>query len=257
MRKIKKFCKDKRHRDQFVYVVHNEPLQGLTFEDGQILVHQISGGIEKADAIFSQTQYTTKNGKDKALSCIPNTATINIPAYLASEFDVIYSIDTNTKQISNDMVSVSSINKWYAKKTQVAQIEISQEEHRNIFFKNCPNNESEKFAWYKLITILTSSPIYNENLRIALITDHDLSNHPKYNDRVKPIFKDFYLPYNFTLIYASGDKKENILNMLIMECDKDAHNITKLLEKKGTVNIGNSIITIDRIPNINRGTATI
>lgn len=254
---MKKFCKDKRHRDQCVYVVHKEPLQGLSFENGRILVHPISGGIEKADAVFSQTQYTAKNGKDKVLSCIPNIATINIPEYLASEFDVIYSIDTNTKQISNDMVSVSCINKWYAKKTQVTQIEISQEERGNIFFKNCPDNESERFAWYNLITMLTASPIYNQNLRIAVITDHDLWNHPKYNDRETPIFKDFYLPCNFTLIYASGDKKENILNMLLMECDKEARNILELLEKKGIVTIGNSIITIDRIPNMIRGTATL
>lgn len=257
MKKIKKFCKNKRQRDQCVYVGHKEPLQGVTFENGRILVHPISGGIEKADAVFSQTQYTTKNGKDKALSCIPNIATINIPEYLTSEFDVIYSIDTNTKQINNDMVSVSCINKWYAKVTPGTQIQISQEERGNIFFKNCPDDESERFAWYKLITMLTASPIYNQNLRVAMITDHDLWNHPKYNDREMPIFKDYYLPCNFTLIYASGDKKENILNMLLMECDKEAGNILELLEKKGLVTVGNSIITIDRIPNMIRSTATI
>lgn len=249
-RKYKKCCIEKHPRDQYVYIGHKEPLQGLSFNNGQILVHPISGGIEKADAVFSQTQYTTKNGKDKVLSCIPNIATINIPAYLVSEFDVIYSIDTNTKQISNDMVSVSCIKKWYVKKTQATQIEISQEERGGIFFKNCPDSESERFAWYKLITMFFTSPTYSDKLRVAVLTDHDLSNHPKYNNREIPIFKNFYLPCNFALIYASGDKKENILNMLIMECDKDARNILELLEKKGAVAIGNSIITINAIPNV-------
>lgn len=248
-RKYKKCCMGKYPRGQYVYVGYREPFQGMTFEDGQVYVHLPSGEKVKANAVFSQTQYTRTSGKDKVLISVPGRATFDIPASLASDFDAIWAIDTNTKQINGDMVSISCILQCYAKKTGNAQqIEILYRKHGNVAFKNCPNNESERFAWFRLVTMIISSPRYSQNLRFAVITDHDLSRHSKYNAKELPIWKDFYLPDNFTLIYASSDLgKENILNMLLKECDKDATNILKELEEKGTATVGNSTVTIDKI----------
>lgn len=248
-RKYKKCCIGKHPRGQYVYIGYREPFQGVTFDNDQAYVHLPSGEKMKADAVFSQTQYTRTTGKDKVLSSVPYIATLGIPASLASNFDAIWAIDTNTKQINDDMVSISCILECYAKKTRTAQqIKVLYRKHGNMAFKNCPNNESEKFAWFRLVAMITSGQGYSENLRIAVITDHDLSRHSKYNTKELPIYKDFYLPDNFTLVYASSDTgKENILNMLITECDKDATNILKELEEKGTATVGNLTVTIDKI----------
>jgi len=252
-RKYKKCCIDKYPRDQCVYIGYSKPFQGVTFENGQVYVHLPSGEKAKAEAVLSRTQFTKRSGKDKVVSCIHNKATFEITTYLASSFDVVLVIDTNTKHINGDMVSISCILECYVQKIEKTQeIKIVCRRNGIIAFKNCLKNEAEKFAWTKLVDIVTSSPNYNENSRIGLITDHDLNSHSKYNARELPIYSDIYLPNNFTLIYAASDTgKENVLNMLIIECDKVASSILRQLEKKGSVTSGNLKITIDKIPNLN------
>lgn len=251
-KKYKKCCIDKYPRGQYVYIGYSEPFQGLTSGNDQVYVHLRSGEKAKAEALFSRTQYTRRSGKDKVVSCIPNKAAFHIPTSLASSFDVIWVIDTNTKQINDDMVSISCVFECYAKKIEKTQeINIVYRQNGIIAFKNCPKKEAERFAWAKLVARVTSSPNYKENLKIGLITDHDLNNHSKYNARELPIYKDVYLPSNFTLIYAASDTgKENVLTMLIIECDKVASTILRQLEEKGSVTSGNSNIMIDKILNL-------
>ncbi len=197
---------------------------------------------------FLKHSIRKKTGKGKVVSSIPSMATFDISTTLTSDFKTIYAIDTNTKRLNNDMISISCILECYVKKTEIAQqIKLFYRRHY-LAFKNCPNNESERFAWFRLVVMITSALRYDGSPRIAVITDHDLNRHSKYNAKELPIHKDFYLPDNFTLIYASSDTgKENMLNMLIAECDKHASNILKELEEKGTATIGNSTVTIDRI----------
>jgi hypothetical protein len=118
-------------------------------------------------------------------------------------------------------------------------------------FRNCPNGDSEKYALFKLINIITSSPKYNSNLRIAIITDYNLGGHIKYNKGELPLYKDFYLPTNFTVLYASSDKKDNVLNTFITMCDKDAKTLLRELDEKGYIpNSNPPIPSIEAIPDL-------
>jgi hypothetical protein len=53
-----------------------------------------------------------------------------------------------------------------------------------------------------------------------------------YNCGKLPIFRDIYLPSNFTITYGKGDSsKESILNSLIGICDKQATKALKEIEE--------------------------
>jgi len=77
----------------------------------------------------------------------------------------------------------------------------------------------ENCNWKRLIEYIMQHKKYNDNSRIALIVDSDLDNIPDYNKRNKPIYEDFMLPNNFTLIYATSDKKDSFFNHMIILCD--------------------------------------
>jgi hypothetical protein len=247
-KKYKKCCMDKSPRSQYVYIGFREPFQGVSFEGDQIWVHPLSGEKTQADAVFSQKQYIRKSGKDKVVysidgKVIPDTASV------LTGYDIIYAIDTNTKPINGEKVSVSSILECYPKLNETArQIEVKYRIKGNMLFKNCPNNESERYAWARLVAMITSTPAYRSDLKVALLTDCDLNKHHQYNTKQLPIYEDLYLPANFHLVYASSDtSSDSILNMFIAVCDRNAGDIIRQLEESGTATVGNLTITLDMI----------
>ena len=252
-KKYKKCCIDKRPRDQYVYIGYREPFQGVAFENGQVFVAPLSGEKVKADAVLSQTQYTRRSGREKVLSSVPNAATFDVVSHLASQFDVIWAIDTNTREISGSAVSVSSILECRALNAPTARVGIAHGKAGNFIFRNCPDGEAERWAWSKLVAMITSNRAYSDNLRTAIITDHDLTMHSKYNDRTSPIYRDLYLPPNFTLVYASSDAAENVLNALMMKCDSDSRDILRQLETSGAATMGSSTVAIHDIRDLSVG----
>ena len=120
-------------------------------------------------------------------------------------------------------------------------------------FRNCPIElPSEKFGWMMVIQEINQKPI-NKGKRIAIVTDHDLENHSSYNSKRMPIFKEFYLPDNISLIYGRGDGPEhNLLNYVVKQCDKISTELLKEIEKNGYCQLGETKITINQIlvPNL-------
>ncbi len=99
-----------------------------------------------------------------------------------------------------------------------------------------------------MINIIASTQKPQIDAKFAIITDHDLSNHLKYNKKELPIFYTFYLPNNFNLVFATSDSgSSNIINMLIKKCDKNANEVLKNLKINGMANINGKNITLDKI----------
>jgi len=89
----------------------------------------------------------------------------------------------------------------------------------------------------------------NVSKRVAFVTDHDLDNHIRFNDRKTPIFKNVYLPVNFTMMYGRSDgSNENLLNHVVKLCDKKSTDVLNELERSGCFQYGEMKIPIDRIP---------
>jgi hypothetical protein len=250
-KKFKKCCMGKYPRETVSYVGFKEAFDGLTFE--QAYVHTLSGEKVKADYVFSQVQYTGKTGKNKVISLIHNKVTFDINKSLATDFDLIFAIDTNTEKINNDLISISSLFQCNGKIIG-QKLRFSYSKVANICFKNYTNNSSEKIAIAKLIKMIISSTKYNMNLRIAIITDHDVNKHAQYNNKNIPIYGELYLAPNMTIIYAaSGKGISNIMNILLNDCHKDAKNYLRKLSQTMLLGDDDLNITIDQIPNSKDG----
>jgi hypothetical protein len=208
----------------------------------------ISDEQVKADYVSSQVQYTGKTGKNKTISLFPNKVTFDINKSLVTDFDLIFAIDTNTKEFNNELISISSVFHCNAKID--GERGTARCKGINMCFKNAPINEPEKIACARLIKIITDSEKYNEKHRIAIITDHDLCKHAKYNNGELPIYGDIYLPSNITILYARDKPNENIMNKLISECNNYANKYLKQLNENGFIDDINMRIALDQIPDM-------
>jgi len=153
----------------------------------------------------------------------------NDPIY---SYDKVYAIDTNTKFIENNYISVGVAVE--IDKTQLLQNKITHDlklkvSYVNFFYsKNAMYPDKiENYNWISLFELLKSK----EN-KIAIVIDSDYDNICKYNERSLLINNCISLPANFHLIYASADSKATWANQMISICDKKAKNIIEDIKNK-------------------------
>jgi hypothetical protein len=169
---------------------------------------------------------------------------------LSSSFDLIIAVDTNTKVIAGETVSVTGVGHCCVQATpdpNVYNVEFPW--HGAVLFRNCPNElPSEKFGWMTVMREANRDP-RNSLKRFAIVTDYDLDNHSLYNSKKIPIFRDFYLPDNFVLMYGRGDgPTQNLLNHVVRQCDKESTELLKEIEEKGYYQFDDRKFSIAQIP---------
>ncbi len=254
-KKFKKCCLDKKPREQIVMVGSPEPLSGLYYDKDKMefkgLTHD--GRLIKTNVTLSQTHYIAQSGKEKVITrvqdkVVPTQA--DLFRHLSSSFDLIIAIDTNTKDIGSEKISVSGIVHCIVTPNSApGRYHAEFPWHGAMLFRNCPTElHPEKFGWITEIKRINSNP-QNRGRRFALITDHDLENHIPYNNKQKPIYGDFYLPDNFRLMYGRGDgSDESLLNYLVKQCDKKSTEMIKEIDKEGCYQQQGTRLSIDQIP---------
>jgi len=254
-KKFKKCCLNTKPREQIVIVGSREPLRGFQYDKGKMEVMGIThdGRLIETETTFSQTQYTGQSGKEKVLSRVQDKVIANevdLLNHLSSSFDLIIAVDTNTKVIESEIISVTGIVHCVVQKTLDPDgYYVDFPWHGVILFRNCSSElHPEKFGW---MTVIKESirRFLDKPKRIAIVTDHDLDNHGLYNDKKIPIFKDFYLPDNFALIYGRSDgPRQNIMNYVVKQCDTKSREILDRIEERGYFMDGKNSIQISQIP---------
>jgi hypothetical protein len=232
-----------------------EPLRGVHYNKDKMEFTGLTtdGRLIKPDVTFSQTHYAGQSGKEKVITRIQDKVIPNegdLMKYLLSSFDLIIAVDTNTKVIGSETVSVTGVVHCVVQVTSdPAAYNVEFPWHGSVLVRNCPNELSpEKFGWKTVIQETNKDP-RNIPKRFALVTDHDLDNHTSYNSRRIPIFRDFYLPANFILMYGRGDgPSQNLLNYVVRQCDKKSTDILKEIEEKGYYQIDSRKLSIAQIP---------
>ncbi len=253
-KKYKNCCQKKRPRKQIVMVRVPEPLQGFHFDKDkmELMGLALDGRTVKPGVTFSQTHYIGHSGKEKVLSRVQDKVISNqgdLMRHLSS-FDFVIGVDTNTKIIDSEAVSASGILHCVVQQTpEPTKYNVIFTLHGALLFRNCPTDlPSEKFGWMMIMQNINHNPL-NKGKRYALITDHDLGSHIPFNNKEIPFFRDIYLHDNFTLMYGRGDgPKENLLNYLVLECDKQSTNVLKAIEKDGYYQDGERKININQFP---------
>jgi hypothetical protein len=253
-KKYRNCCLNKKPREEIVIVGSPERLRGFHYDKDkmELMGLTLDGRLIKPNITFSQSHYIGQSGKEKAITrvqekVIPNEA--ELMRHLSS-FDKIIAVDTNTKIIESETVSVTGVVHCIVQETSDPTIyAVDFPSYDVILFRNCPSElPSEKFGWMTVIRRFNHNPL-NETKRVAIVTDHDLDNHTSYNSKQIPIFRDFYLPDNIKLMYGRGDgSTENLLNDVVKRCDKKSTEVLREIEKNQYYQHGDEKISITQIP---------
>ncbi len=139
-------------------------------------------------------------------------------AYLEG-FDTLYAVDTNQKQIMGETYSVGVVAElqWKIKEHGFFDIDASVLDYFPWIGKE---DKLENRNWMTFIERYLMEQKH-ATIKAGIIVDSDLGLIDRYNSRSLPIYKNFYLPENIELIYASADiKNDTIINHLISFCDE-------------------------------------
>ncbi len=209
--------------DAFSY----DPISGQArfFSDGVQLI---------PEQAFVEQSYERKKGPKVLLrSNLPLDNTHANPNMALEQYSEIYAVDTNTKLIADELVSVCGV---------VGGIIIPIPEHTAIRYKpiHCMEYRGleahpEKVAWVETIEAILRSPSFSKSKKYAVIVDAYLGELAAFNSRSEPLIDGFHLPPEFTLAYASADaQNEGLANQMLSMADKIASTILKSLENSPT-----------------------
>ena len=160
---------------------------------------------------------------DPKLLCADATAALG-------RYDYILAIDTNTKEINGEKISVGCIVR--------CKLDLSKlpEFHASVWPDACVEVRNtrvppEQLFWEVVLRGVEGNASYNEMGSVGVIVDSELGRLEDINTRSKPIRSDFFLPQKCQLVYASADKGTEWLGYhLIKLCDKVASFVLQKLE---------------------------
>lgn len=145
-----------------------------------------------------------------------------------TDYDHILAIDTNTKEVSGRMLSVTSV--------VIARLQTSASgglicEYEIPFFIGFTSTlgPPERLGWVFALKVLLSCDRISLNSRIGMVVDSDLDLLDEFNSRRSPLIGSEYLLGCVELLYGSADtgSSELIPNKLIKEADKLSARILK------------------------------
>jgi hypothetical protein len=223
-------------RKQRSFAIHMDPRNYFEFE---ALVMDFNTqkimGLKNGEhqSLIGETRLEFKRDRDNKEPKILHTSTsatsdawFNTNHQLFS-YDHLIAVDTNTNSVNGSTVSITAA---YHMKPQghdqnyancLARV-LALVEYWNVVEK------PENLGWWQILKALADHPMEYAG-KIGLIVDSDLGNHQAFNDRTIPIFSDFFLPENVTIIYGS-DKGggEHLSTKMIKYC----HDLASDLYKK-------------------------
>jgi len=252
--KYKKCCGDKNPRERIILVGSPVPLSGMHYdkEKMEFVGLDKDGKLIQPEAVISQSHYIGRSGKEKVVSRVQDKAIANevdLHRHLTSSFDIVIGVDTNTRTIGENNISTTYV--IYCDIQRISEdgfCNVEFQNHGVILFRNCTSDlHPEKFGWIQTLNELYRDP-RNIGKKIGIITDHDMSNHKAYIERKLPIYKEFYLPVNVSLLYGRADgANDTMLNCIVRLCDKKSNEVLDYIQSNGVYTQGDITISIDQI----------
>lgn len=223
-KKFKRCCEGRLSVSQTLTVDFGEPtlVNGYRISPSGELQFLRDGKPLTPQRAWSGSHRAKQSGGEKQLVRVPISPENLHIGELASlnRYDRIFAIDTNTTVNSDAVISVSCFAE--CRFVKMGSEDVFEYAVLGGFdFEDGPVPKCENFGWHLLIEVLRTSPDYEGNAQIAIITDSDLGRHNDYNQRVEPYFAQHLLPNNFTLLYAT-DKGRGLINQVIKLCDREA-----------------------------------
>jgi len=222
-------------RKQRSFVIHMDPRNYHEF-DGIVMDFNTQKimGIKNGEhyPLVGETRLEFKRARDNKNPKILHASTnAKKDAWFSSNhqllsYDHLIAVDTNTHQVGGSTVSITAA---YHVVPEVSGPEFARCRARVLALIEFWNvvEKPENLGWWQVLQALSAHPLEYVG-RIGLIVDSDLGNHQAFNSREKPIFANFYLPKNVSLIYGS-DKggSEHLSTKMIKYCHDLASDLYK------------------------------
>lgn len=136
--------------------------------------------------------------------------------------DLIFWIDTNTKVLAGQKIHTTAIVRAQPIGRTAQFTYLAWERVRGFEFRG-EVERPEAFAWCELIEGVRRDPRRLLQWRICIVVDSDLGKLADINARRQPVWRDYWLPPNFELLYASADAGGGEpLNWLMAIVDRQA-----------------------------------
>lgn len=168
------------------------------------------------------TYYPSKRGKKILHSYYQGPGHPVLDIHLAlTQYTEFFSIDTNSWPVAG--IGVVSATAAIRSNTRIvsenACYTSSDMVYRDLNIK--ADGNPELYALWKFLTHLEELRPENASGKIGIITDTEYSLLKAINQRKYPIYRDYFMPPQFDLLYATADAgpQEFMSNSLIRKCD--------------------------------------
>lgn len=146
------------------------------------------------------------------------------------QYDQILAVDTNTKEINGEIISVCCVVKCQLDLSESPKFTANAWPDACIEVRNI-TEAPERLFWEVVLRGIVKSEGYEKLGSVAIVVDSELGRLDDMNNRTEAIRADYMLPEKCSLIYASADKgREWIGYHLIKLCDRVASIVLEGLE---------------------------
>lgn len=173
-----------------------------------------------------QLKRKKQNDGDKVLheSISANGATYFNPNEQLLTYNHVIAVDTNTRQIQGSRVSVTAAM-HLVPAGKNAGITTAFSRLLSVFETWNVVEKPENHGWWQILNAIAEQPELFTG-KIALVVDSDLGEHASFNTREKPIFLNYYLPANVTIIYGSeSGAPDQLTTKFIKYCHNTADTV--------------------------------
>jgi len=144
------------------------------------------------------------------------------------QFDTIFAIDSNTREIRGHRVSIAAIVlcKWL-RKGEIPLIGFSPTQAIEFRDIDC---HPDLLAWKHFLIRLKEHPDFSRIGKVALVADSHLGDLARIESHDQPIIDEFFLPSWASIVYATDSAKDRVANILLREADSNATNLLRQIE---------------------------
>jgi hypothetical protein len=200
--------------------------------NGTFQFYDANGYLVNPVSAFVERSYDRPKGP-KVLSQVPVDPSVPMtadPLQALLAYDVIYVIDSNSRVIRDQNISVAAaiLAKWQQREPE---IRLGFAAMHALEFRDTDCHPDLLALRYHL-HLLENNPTIGQAGKIALVVDSHLDNLSAIRSGNAPVLDDCYLPSWADLIYASDSAQDTLVNMLLRQADKEASALLKLIEDK-------------------------
>ena len=225
MSKKKKGFKYKRtnktHSNKTVTIPRNKNFL-ISYKNGQLILAN-DKGIPYDVGTHSMIRFYQGEKKQRIVAQATNLKFVTDQVGSWPEnFDYIFAMDTNTHPEKCEDFYCSAAAIYYGDIQKLSDYErnMTCRPFMVIDWYHSWEMKIEPVTWMEAIKKLQE--IIPKDKLVGIVIDSELENLEGYNNRTTPIFGEWFLPENYTFMYATADTNDEWCNKMIKQCDKAA-----------------------------------